>query len=125
LAVLVFVVFPDSGAAQIAWFRVALSLGSILAITVLSVRCLPRVGTSDLWVVVWRPILATLTMVAVLAALAEPCASLSAWVALSVKVLAGVSVYAVTLLSLWRISGWPDGAERWMLGRLRALVSRA
>lgn len=124
LALLVFVIFPESGAVQIAWFRVALGLGSILAITVLSLRCLPRVGTSDLRAFVWRPILATLTMVAVLAALAGPCAALSAWAALSVKVLAGVSVYTVTLLALWRIAGWPDGAERWMLGRLRALVSR-
>jgi len=125
LAVLMFVAYPESGAVQIAWFRVALALGSILAITVLSLRCLPRVGISDLWSFVRRPILATLIMVAVLAALAGPCASLSAWAALSVKVLAGVSVYAVTLLALWRGAGWPDGAERWMLGRLRALVSRA
>lgn len=124
LAVLVFVAFPDSGAAQIAWFRVALALGSILAITVLSLRCLPRLGAGDLWAFVWRPILATLSMVAVLAVLAGPCSSFSAWAALSVKVLAGVSVYAVTLLALWRVAGCPDGAERWMLGRLRALVSR-
>lgn len=125
LAVLMFVAYPESGAVQIAWFRVALALGSILAITVLSLRCLPGVGIIDLWAFVWRPILATLTMVAVLAALAGPCSSLSPWAALSVKVLAGVSVYAVTLLALWRIAGRPDGAERWMLGRLRALVSRA
>jgi O-antigen/teichoic acid export membrane protein len=123
LALLVFVIFPRADAIQIAWFRVALSLGSILAITALSLRCLPSVELIDLLAAVRRPVLATLAMVAALAALAGPCASLSVWGALGVKVVTGAAAYAASLLALWRIEGRPQGAERWMLDRLGLVVA--
>lgn len=124
LALLIFVVFPTADASSIAWIRVLLAGVSILAITALSLRCIADMRLLDLIAVVRRPILATLTMAAGLSAVAAADAGLPAWVALGVKLVAGVVLYTTSLLALWHIERRPNGAERWILDRLRIDVAR-
>lgn len=123
LALLVFVIFPSADANLIAWCRVALALGGVIAISAISLKCLSGVSLTDLWDAVRRPTVATLCMSTALVALDAPSAALPDWAALAVKVLAGALVYGIILMALWGIERRPDGAEQWILARLRPFVS--
>lgn len=116
--------FPEAGAVQIAWFRAVLGTFSIVGIAVLVRRQLPIVTFRDMLRQVIRPVLATTAMAAVLHGVHAVTASLSIYLRLGVEVAVGAVVYTVALVSLWHLSGRPDGAEQWVLQRIHAAVKR-
>lgn len=120
LALLVLVVYPESGAAQIAWFRVVIAGGSIVAVSWLAIQYLPGITPSDLLAMVVRPALATLAMAVMVAWTVSLVAAQPAWLRLTSEVLVGASAYTMTLGALWLMAGRPEGAEQWMLERLRS-----
>jgi hypothetical protein len=69
--------------------------------------------------VLWRPAIASVVMFAAVSAIGLE--GLSPVIVLALKVLAGTLVYASLLLTLWILSGRPDGPEAWMAARARAL----
>lgn len=124
LALFVFVVSPSADATRIAWFRAVLAVGSVAAIAMLSLRCLPAISLHQLVAVVRRPIAATVVMSIGVVLLAQPFASLPPWAALSAKVVTGAAVYLAALVVSWNLDGRPDGAESWILARVGSLRSR-
>lgn len=121
LAALIFVVFPNSDALQIAWFRVALGVFGTLAVIGVVRRHFQALGFRAVGAQVWRPALACLLMsVAVWAVSGLDTDALPPPLRLCLSIATGVAVYPVAVLALWRTSGCPDGAEAWLIDRLRA-----
>lgn len=118
LALLVFAIFPAADATRIAWFRTAVAVVNIFAILGVSLSCLPALSFKDFWLVVHRPILATLIMSASVVAVGGLGVDLPVWAALAMKIAVGAVVYGVSLTGIWPAEGRPDGAERWILARL-------
>jgi len=102
--------------------RALVAILSLPLMLYLTSRACP-VGYRDLASVLWRPLLAGVLMVVVLAAISSyPETPVLALIA---KVALGASIYAVALFILWRISGKPDGIEATILKYVaaRRLVS--
>jgi O-antigen/teichoic acid export membrane protein len=78
--------------------------------------------------VLWRPLVASgLMAMAILAAFPRSAERIGTWAnvqALATAVTLGALVYALLIYIAWRVTGRPDGAERWLLDRLQALWLR-
>jgi len=77
---------------------------------------------------IWRPLLSSAVMAAVVTmlrvALGEPASfAQNVWHALTIA-LSGIAVYGGTLMTLWRLSSSPDGAERFALDLIRQKLTR-
>lgn len=125
LAMLILVVFPDSVAVEIAWFRVLLGWTGVAAIAILVRHELPGVVFMDMFSETFRPVLASLAMCGGVVAVSALSAPLPVWTRLMTEVATGVVVYTVVLVALWHMAGRPTGAERWMLDRLGSLLRRS
>lgn len=124
LALLIFVVFPQSGALEIAWFRVAVAVLGIIALAALALRVLPTVSTRDLLVIISRPAGASAIMALCVWACGIAMTDSPSWLRLVVEVATGAAVYPGALYGLWRIAGRPAGAEQWLLRRARSVLGR-
>jgi O-antigen/teichoic acid export membrane protein len=96
----------------------------------LSLRAQVRVSLRQIAKVVVRPLLSSAAMVITLLlgsyALGSPSSAPAAAAWLVALVLLGGTVYCGSVWSLWAMAGRPDGAERWVLERLRERIpSRA
>lgn len=121
LAMLVFVAFPDSGAIEIAWFRLVLGWIGALAVVILVRFRLPAVTFLDMAKQVARPVSATLVMCGSVLAVSGLLTQLSALPRLLLEISIGCITYGVALVGLWQISGRPEGAEEWVVKRARAI----
>lgn len=74
---------------------------------------------------VWRSVVAAGIMAACVAAIGMAGGSMHPAILLATKILAGALAYTGALALLWRLSGCPEGAERWVLALLRRSFSRA
>lgn len=123
LALMVFVVFPNSDASQIAWIRVGVSGLSVLALTMLVLQNLTILSLQDMAGAVYRPVLATVAMSFAVELIDEHVPGVSGWAFLWAKVTVGASAYVGTLISIWIVLGKPDGAERWIFDKLVKMIS--
>jgi O-antigen/teichoic acid export membrane protein len=78
--------------------------------------------------VLWRPLVASgLMTMAILAAFPRSAERIGTWAnvqALATAVTFGALIYALLIYIAWRVTGRPDGAERWLLDRCLALWRR-
>lgn len=125
LAALVFLVYPASGATEIMWMRTALGGVNVLGVAVLTIYSGLSISTRDLITPVVRPALACSAMSLLLFALVPLAEMWSPLLRLSLTVLVGVLTYGVSLIVVWYLLGRPDGAEAWILEKLRRGVARA
>lgn len=123
LGLLALVIYPLSSATEIAWFRAGLGALTIVALGWLTMRYLPGLGVFDMVRVVIRPVIATLTMAAAVKWLSFGATDLAAWQRLAIMVGTGACVYSACLAGLWRVTGRPEGAERWLLDRLQTAAA--
>jgi hypothetical protein len=117
LALLIFVAFPASDAAQIAWFRVALAVSGVFTVIWLTIRALTVVSTWDILRTMLRPVAATSLMALGVAWVGTVFADAPAWMRLSLQLAGGAASYPLCLLGLWHAFGRPPGAEQWLLNR--------
>lgn len=118
LLTLTVLVLPSSGATGIAGVRLAVSIVAMILLLVLVLQAVPILKLKDLVAHIWRPILATAAMAGLLLTLNLP-ASWPAAVQLLSEIAIGGTIYALSALLLWRISGHHDGAESYLLETLR------
>lgn len=71
--------------------------------------------------VAWRPVAGAGIMYAAVTAVDQQIGHHAAWIRLLLDVLAGMVVYAVSILGLWLVSGRPTGSETTVLGRLKLI----
>lgn len=114
LVILIVAVFPESGAAEISWFRVGLGVLSVLSVVIMTLQALPNVSLSDMVAEIRRPVVSTSVMALSVYATALFVTDFPHWVALLSKVCLGAASYVITMLVLWRIEKKPEGAEQWI-----------
>lgn len=104
--------------ATVAWLRMAVAALGLTLFAVLVLRVLPGLVAAELLRAVWRPLLGVLAMAGVLSVLPFP-AAWPALLLLPLKIGVGALAYAASVLMLWRACACPEGAESYMLGKLR------
>ena len=118
LAALLIAVFPRAGVQEIADVRLAVATVAMLAFLGLVLRAVPAMRARDILASCWRPVLGTAVMYVVLSELPLP----ETWpnvLRLAATIAAGGALYAAAILLLWRTAGRPDGAETYLLAKLR------
>ena len=111
----IFLLVPSLGAVGAALSQLAAGLVS-LPVNYLTIRAILGVRLRTVLYTVWRPLVASVAMFALVGFLAPESAEGSAtfkWLIVSLlqTAAAGAAVYAVSLLLLWLASGRPPGAE--------------
>lgn len=75
----------------------------------------------------WRPVLATLAMVAQAYMLLPWLSEMSGWslgLGLVFSILVCATVYAIAILIIWRVAGRPGGLEQMVVSRMRSVFAR-
>lgn len=125
LATLIFGVFKESGADELAWARVIVGGVSIVAVVMMTLRTLDNTSLGDITDAVRRPTLATGVMAASVWAVGLTFPNFAVWAILVTKMAVGVVVYVSTVWLLWNLDGKPEGAEAWILARLPTRSTRS
>lgn len=122
-AALALLVFPNAGALGIAEVRLAVALTGFAAFVVLLLRQFGPLRLTDILTTIARPACAVIVMGFTLryAGAAIPFQGL---LLLTAKILVGALSYSLALAVLWWLLGRPDGAEAYLLKKLRGLRSR-
>lgn len=109
---------PSHGALGAAFSQLALSI----LMTPISASMVARhlhVGLTDFAKHIWRPMTATLIMIAGVVYIHYALAGALAALRLPLEVTAGSIAYTLIAYSLWCVSGRPDGAESYIIRRLK------
>jgi len=123
-AFMTILIYPDSTALQIAWLRIlTVYLGLFLAIYLL-MRSLKNVRLLNFIRSVFRPFVGVIMMTIGVLPIAEildypPVATLL------LKIVIGLIIYPVVILTLWWIAGRPPGAESYLLGKIETFLDSA
>lgn len=119
-AALALLAFPRAGALGIAEVRLAVALTGFIGFLVLLLRHFEPLRLTDILSSIARPVGAVILMGFAVRYTGEVIA-LQAPLLLASKVLVGAATYSLVILVLWRLVGRPDGAESYLLEKLRAL----
>lgn len=119
LGALLLFAFPDADAVGIAQTRLAVAVLAMLLFLATVLQAMPLLQLRDLLAGGWRPLLATVVMAAALMRWPAP-PSLPLALRLLAEVGGGSTVYGMSLLLLWWLSGARDGPERYLIDKLRA-----
>ena len=118
LLALLLLVFPGGDAQSIAFVRLGVAALIVPLLLAMVLAAVPLVRIRDLIAHTYRPILATAVMGAVLLLLDLP-TSWPLWARLASEILTGVCMFTASVLLLWRLAKYRDGAERYLLNVLR------
>lgn len=105
--------------AEAAWAYLA---GSAIAVplAVILISRLLKLTFKDRLAITWRPLSAAIAMAAALQAvfkyLGNPLSTIDSVITLSIMIPLGAMTYIVTIFSLWKIAGKPDGPEKKAVG---------
>lgn len=115
-ALLALVVFPEGNAQAVIWQRLAVAAGGLILFMWLLMRELPGLTLSIMIGAIIRPVLGVILMAAMLweGSFND---RLSISYRLATDVIVGAAVYLITVIGLWRLSGSPVGAEKYLLGK--------
>jgi O-antigen/teichoic acid export membrane protein len=113
---------PAGGAMAIAEIRLIVAALGLLIFIYLIKREHPSWRFLEFLACIWRPMLASAAMALVLLAVpATP--SLPVMAQLLLKSALGALIYSLALTALWLFSGRKDGAEAYLLGKARSVIS--
>ncbi|GAA4404834.1 lipopolysaccharide biosynthesis protein [Quisquiliibacterium transsilvanicum] len=120
---LAFLLFPASGAEDLAMLRVLCMAAGLGLSILLLLRTFPEVRLREVLATVSRPILAAGAMAAALT-WGLGGVALPPLVALALKVAVGALAYAAALALLWFLVGRPPGAERYLVEKVESILGR-
>lgn len=124
LVLLVTVAFPSDGARGVALAYLVTAFGGLLVIQGLARRVLPGFGGWAFVQDVWRPLVATGSMVVSVLFVAGQLDEAARIVRLAATVVTGVATYVASVALLWRVAGSPSGAETYVIGKLASARKR-
>lgn len=111
--------FPTGDAQRVAECRLAVAVGGVLVLLSLTRSAMPDVRVRHLLAQGWRPIVAVLAMTVVVTEVANFTNSGNVLTVLVIKVMAGVGTYVAAIGIMWHAAGRPDGAESYLMSKLR------
>ena len=120
---LALLLIPEGGAMAIAKLRLGVAAAGLLTFVYLIRRERKSWQLGEMLSCVWRPCAAAALMASALIALPDM-TFLPAVVQLLLKTTLGVVVYAAAVLLLWWMGGRREGAEAYLLGKLRTILKR-
>ena len=118
---LAYLAYPHAGALQIAEIRLGVASFAIFSFFWLLLRVFPSLRLTDLVRQVYRPILATALMAWCIQFSVVYWSQPSMLELLILKVSTGAAVYTLAILALWLATGKPQGAEHFLLDKVRIL----
>jgi lipopolysaccharide exporter len=122
-AAVALLLFPQAGALQIAWLRLAVVLAGLFLSIALLMRTLRNVRLADIVRSVIRPLAGVGVMAAAVIGIGH-LAPMQPLAALAAKVATGIVVFPATVIALWVISGRPAGAESYLLAKAAPVLAR-
>lgn len=121
-AIIAIGLYPDGDAMDVVWQRFGIACFGFTLYVTMILRYLHVLKLVDIIASVWRPITGALVMAAVLFWSNETL-QLAVLQSLLAKVTLGVTSYVSTVLILWWLSGLSDGAESYLLNKLRLYLT--
>jgi len=118
-AVAAIALMPQAGAIEIAQLRLLAVTCGLLASLWLLKRVLPNLRLRQVLATNARPLLGSAAMAGAVMSL-SPALPSSVLAALLIEILVGAFYYAVAVLAMWALAGRPDGAETYLLGKVKA-----
>lgn len=119
--ILAFAFFPESGALGIAWLRLATVLAGLSLSIWLLMRTMQNISLLDIIGGVYRPLAGTVVM-----AIAVVCiggiTAMHPMAMLILKIITGICIYPVAVLLMWWAAGKPEGAESYLLNKIRFII---
>lgn len=119
---MVFLIFPASGAIGIAWLRLLTVVAGLSLSVFLLTRVLPNISLANIVSVILRPLLGIMVMALAILGIDRLVGS-NLMLSLTLKILTGAITYPAAVLLIWRIFGKPEGAESYLINQFR-LVSK-
>lgn len=123
----VFVLMPGIDAVQIAQVRLATGVATVVLALWLVINAIGNLSVQDILTTIMRPFAGAIAMGATLIWIFQD-STLPLTLALTAKIILGISVYSTTVILLWLIQGRPTGAESYALDKgkylMRSLVRR-
>lgn len=117
-------IFPQSGALDIAWLRLATVLAGLTLSIWFLMRTLQNISLLEIIGGIYRPLLGTVVM-AMAVVIIGGMINMPPVAILFLKIVTGVCTYPVAVLLIWWIAGKPEGAEAYLLNKAKtALCSR-
>lgn len=113
-------ILPTAGALEIAQIRLATVLVTLVGLLFVLVRTLPLMRWRSLLGVLFRPIAGAVCLVLAVDYVAAFLPA-NPYVSLVAKVATGALAYVLSVVVLWLISGRPQGAESYLVSKLRSL----
>ena len=113
-ALAAYALFPEAGAEVVVKLRIAVAVLGLGTFTYFMCRELEGLQATEMLASVLRPALAVIPMAAAIMTL-EQSLILSLLPMLLVKIIAGASVYGLTVLGMWALAGRKPGAESYLL----------
>lgn len=120
---LALLLIPEGGAMAIAKLRLGVAAAGLLTFVFLIRREKKSWRLGEMLSCAWRPCVAAALMAFALLALPDM-TFLPAAVQLLLKTTLGVMVYATAVLALWWMGGRREGAEAYLLSKVRAILKR-
>lgn len=123
-SLLAFGAFPNGGALEVAWLRLAVSAVSGVIFFWLLLRVFEPLKLGDLGRGFIRPVFAVGGMAVSIHLLGEVWVPSSFLLSLFAKVILGAVVYASVIVALWWVTGRPKGAESFLLDNFMKIWNR-
>lgn len=117
--ILTITVFKHAGVEGIAYTRLATTILGLIIIYCTVLYYVDVIRVIDLASQIWRPLVATGVMAAVLIFSGQNYININVFSRLIVEVFVGASVYIALVIALWRMSGCPDGAEMYLFEQVK------
>lgn len=118
----VFLPIASESAINIAVLRLLVTATAAAMFLLMLTRIIPTLSMGNLLSAIWRPLLATGIMAALL--LTMPPLEMNAAARLTLTSLTGALIYSASLMALWWLSGRPEGGEAYLLGKLKGILAR-
>lgn len=113
-AALAFLVIPHGGALQIAWLRLIVATVGIVVFIGLLLRELKGLRLIEIFASVIRPLIGVLIMAFCVMNITS-IFELQGKSLLATQLCVGVVSYSLSIMALWRLTGYPPGAESYLL----------
>lgn len=120
----VFLLLSDVDAIELALLRLASVFSGLIVSFWLLKRAMHNINFSDLIRILLRPLLATCVMAFTVISIGDAM-HVAPLVALVVKILAGAAIYPMAVLLMWYAVGKPEGAESYLLNKVRSSLPTA
>lgn len=117
---LAFALYPQSGALEIAWLRLITVITGLSLSIWLLMRTMQNIRLIEVISGTYRPLAAAMLMALAVTSMGNA-VDFHPLTMLILKIMSGICIYPAAVLLIWWIAGKPDGAESYLLNRIKSI----